>query len=576
MKKVRIISLLLVTLLVLAVMTAGCGKKAPDTSGPADTPSTTPETGGETQTGGDAGEGAETTDDYSEPYTFTHYFNYDWWGIKPWGEDEVSKYLSQKFNVHVEFAKPDADPAAKLNVMISSGDLPDSIMMERDADNIRLARLGLLQPLEPFMAKNPNLQENLLPQTIELLKIDGKLYGIPNWPRRAPTGGNDVWMYNVRIWEDAGKPKLETFEDLYEFAKKAKNDVGKTREGLDVIPLMMDATGDGWRLVNAFYRSFGGVLNGWYTVVDGKYRIAFRDPLFKEAALEVNKWWREGLIAETQFTDTTDQMLEKATNGRIALLYYDHSQDDTNHFREILRRNYPGDSYEVVDPNPFPPAKGLSPNDIYGDIASTVGWNVTCITTKAENPQRIFDLWTYLLTREGAIIQQYGPPGQLWDSLDDQGLPILKKYEGELTAEERDRLGLWFWMIPGHSDHVDTVKYAINDKLPEDKRNWVVWVQAHILTPTKVISDEFVGIGDVIDPQSDLGVNRTLCEDYIAANFPQVIMAKSTEEAEKIFDDIIKFLDENGMPAIEEEYDKKYQDNVKRYGTVLNKGRYAK
>ncbi|MBM7582198.1 ABC-type glycerol-3-phosphate transport system substrate-binding protein [Caldicoprobacter guelmensis] len=574
MKKFRILSLFMVVFIILAIVASGCGKKAPDTSKPAETSETAKESeqGTESESSTESGESGE----YSEPYTFTHYFNYDWWGIKPWGEDEVSKYLSKKFNVHVEFAKPDSDPAAKLNVMISSGDLPDSIMMDRGPDNIRLARLGLLQPLEPFMTKNPNLQENLLPQTIELLKIDGKLYGIPNWPRTAPTGGNDVWMYNLRIWQDAGSPKLETFEDLYAFAKKVKTDVTKTREGLSTIPFMTDATGDGWRLANAFYRSYGGVLNGWYTVLDGKYRLAFRDPVFKEVSLELNKWWREGLIAETQFTDTTDQILEKATNGRIALFYYDHSQDDNNHFRKILKKNHPDDSYELVQPNVFPPAKGLSPNDIYGDITSTVGWNVTCITTKAKNPQRIFDLWTYLLTREAAIIQMYGPPGFLWDTLDDQGLPILKKAEGELTAEERDRLGLWFWMIPGHSDHVDTIKFAVNDKLPEEKRNWVVSMQAHIVTPTKLLSDEFVGIGDVIDPQSDLGIQRTLCEDYIKANYPKVIMAKSPEEAEKVYEDIIKFCDQNGMPQIEETYDKKYQDNVKRFGTVLKKGRYAK
>jgi len=573
MKKFRFLSLFIVAFFILAVLVSGCGRKEPETSTPAETPET--EKGSEEGTGTNSESSGESGEDL-EPYTFTHYFNYDWWDIKPWGEDEVSKYLSKKFNIHVEFSKPDSDPAAKLNVMISSGDLPDSIMMDRGPDNIRLARLGLLQPLEPFMEKNPNLQENLLPQTIELLKIDGKLYGIPNWPRRAPTGGNDVWMYNLRLWQDAGSPKLETFEDLYAFAKKIKTDVPKNREGLPTVPFMTDATGDGWRLANAFYRSYGGVLNGWYTVIDGKYRLAFRDPVFKEVSLELNKWWREGLIAETQFTDTTEQMLEKATTGRIALLYYDHSQDDTNHFRQILRKNIPGDSYEIVQPNPFPPAKGLLPNDIYGDITSTVGWNVTCITTKAEKPQRIFDLWSYFLTREAAIIQMYGPQGHLWDTLDDQGLPILKKAEGDLTAEERDRLGLWFWMIPGHSDHVDTIKFAVNDKLPEEKRNWVVSMQAHILTPTKLLSDEFVGIGETIDPQSDLGIQRTLCEDYIKANYPQVIMAKSPEEAEKVYEDIIKFCDENGMPQIEETYDKKYQDNVKRFGSVLKKGRYAK
>lgn len=48
-------------------------------------------------------------------------------------------------------------------------------------------------------------------------------------------------------------------------------------------------------------------------------------------------------------------------------------------------------------------------------------------------------------------------------------------------------------------------------------------------------------------------------------------MAKSTEEAEKLYNDMISFVDQNGMPEIEKTYDAKYQENVKNYGTGLKK-----
>lgn len=48
-------------------------------------------------------------------------------------------------------------------------------------------------------------------------------------------------------------------------------------------------------------------------------------------------------------------------------------------------------------------------------------------------------------------------------------------------------------------------------------------------------------------------------------------MAKSTEEAEKLYNDMIFFVDQNGMPEIEKTYDAKYQENVKNYGTGLKK-----
>jgi len=562
MKKVRILSLL-VAILVFTAFVAGCGQNAATTS--------------ETTTAAPAGETtaavSEAAPQDTEPYTFTHYFNYDWWGLKPWGVDLVSKTLQQKFNVTVEFSKPDSDPQAKLNVMISSGDLPDSIMMDRGVDNVKLAQLGLLQPLEPFMEKNPNLTENVLETTRELLKIDGKLYGIPNWSRKAASGGNYAWVTNQRLYQAAGSPKLETFEDLYAFAKKVKTDVPKNKEGLTTIPVITDATADGNRLSRAFYRSFGGYMEdgSWYASVGGKYQLIFRDAVYKQASMEMNKWWREGLFSPTQFTDTGDQILEKIVAGRTALLWYDQSTNETNKFRTILKESFPDDSYEMVAPFPYPPANGLSKDKIYADHQGTLGWNVTCITKNAEKPQRIFDLWSYFLTKEACILQMYGPQGENWDTLNEKGLPILKKAESELKSEEIDRLGAWFWMIPGQSDNVDSTKFAVNDMQPAEKQNWVIKNQAHVITPLMWLSDEFSNIPQTVDPKSDAGIARTLCEDYIKANYPKVIMAKTEAEAQKIYDGIIEFCDKNGLAKVEEAYNNKYQENVKLVGTGLKK-----
>lgn len=562
MKKNRFLSLL-AAILIFASLITSCGQNA---ATPTESPKTADSSAAETTS-------AEPAVQELEPYTFTHYYNYDWWDIKPWAEDEVSKALKKKFNVTIEFSKPDSDPKAKLNVMISAGDLPDSIMMDRGPDNINLAKLGLLQPLEPLMEKNPNLQENLLPTTLEMLKIDGKIYGIPNWPRKAASGGNDVWIYNDRLYKQAGSPKLETFEDLYNYALKVKTDIPKNKEGLPTIPMITENTGDAHqRYARAFFRSFGGVLdNVWYSVQNGKYQLAFRDPVFKQASMEINKWWRAGLISETQFTDTTEQVLEKIVAGRTALLWYDQSQDEAKKFRRILKESFPDDSYEMVSPFPFPPANGLPTSKIYADYQPTIGWNVTCIAKSAKNPQRIYDVWSYLLTQEAAILQMYGPQGDYWDTLNEQGLPVLKKPESELTSDEINRLGLWFWMQPGQSDHVDKTKFAVNAMQSKEKQNWVINNQSNVLTPIMWLSDEFVGIPDSIDPKSNEGINRTLCEDYIKAQYPKMIMAKTEEEAQKIYQGIIDFCDKNGMPKVEELYDKKYQANVKLVGTGLTK-----
>lgn len=296
-----------------------------------------------------------------------------------------------------------------------------------------------------------------------------------------------------------------------------------------------------------------------------------RDPVFREATMEANRWWREGLFAETQFSDSREQILERIVAGRTALLYYDQSVNETNKFRTILQESFPDDSYEMVSPFPYPPAKGLSTSQIYADHKESVGWNVTVITTSAEKPQRIFDLWTYLLTPEAAVIQMYGPQGMNWDTLDAEGMPILKRAESELSSDEIDELGAWFWMIPGQSDNVDSTKFAVNAMQPPELQNWVINNQANVLTPIMFMSDEFIGIADSIDPTSDVGIVRSLIEDHIEAEFPKVIMASTAEEAESIFQGIIEFADENGFAAVEAAYNEKYQANVALVGTALTR-----
>ena len=517
---------------------------------------------------------ADTTDPVEtplEPYTFTHYFNYTWWGLQPWGEDAVSKYLSEKFNIHVEFSKPESDAATELSLMISAGDMPDSIMMDRGVDNQRLADLGLLVPLEPLMEAHRNFQDNVLPTTTDMLRIKGEVYGIPNWSRKAASGGNDAWIYNSRLFEDAGSPSLNTFEDMYNFAIKVRDELPNNREGLRVTPVQFNNTSDAWQVGRAFYRSFGGVQDGWFTVLDGDYSLIFRDPVFRDAVMEANRWWRERLFSETQFTDTGDMILERIVAGRTALLFYDQSQDEVNNYRRILMENFPDDSYEMIKPFPFPPARGLSTNDIYADHQSTVGWNVTSITTSAEQPQRIFDLWSYLLQPEAAILQMYGPQGDYWETLNEDGFPILNFPEAELTTAEINRLGLWFWMIPGQSDNVDRTKFGVNAMQPLDKRNWVASNQSDVLTPIMWLTDEFVGIWDAVDPLSNDGINRTLIMEHIAANFPLVVMARTSAEAETLFDNILSFADANGMGALEQLKNQRYQQNVELVGTGIRR-----
>jgi len=83
-------------------------------------------------------------------------------------------------------------------------------------------------------------------------------------------------------------------------------------------------------------------------------------------------------------------------------------------------------------------------------------------------------------------------------------------------------------------------------------------------------------VTDGIKPTDPEGINKTLVEDYIDQQLPKAMMANSKEKAGAMLDDILKFAVDNGIAAVEKKANAVYQTNVKKIGTQLTKGRYAK
>lgn len=599
----RIIALLMALALIVGVFAAcgdnkgnGTSSAAKDnTSSAADNTDSTP---ADDSTGGDESEAEPTNtsggpDDTSELYEFETYWYYDWAGIKEWGADGFSKYMKEKFNVQITFTKPDADQDSKLQLLLTGGDLPEAMILDRGRVLNNVVRAGALQEIEQFMYDGCTFAEDVGEQTRELLKVDGKLYSIPNWPRapgKASTGGNEQWIVNTHVYNEAGKPSLATLNDLHDYAVKAKelSDGGLTSySGMSIIPFACTNGTNGYYIYRPMFRSMGGrnIVESYFTQEDAKIDLAVRTPLFVEALKEGNRWFRDGLWSPDVFTDNGDQWVEKLTNARPALFWYDFSQDDTNNYRRVPVEKSAGTeqemTYEVIgDPAyadlasfpQFPPADGVEIT--YGDEAGSPGWNVNVITTAAERPQRIFDLFTWMISKEGSDYQVCGgPDGPIWNGEhDEDGLPKLLIDYGAITSTEQDAAGAWMWTQPAHSDYIDTMKFALNDKA--EKKNWTVNIQAHLCTydeenpkiGQKFKTDQCTNLGDAIDPQSDLGVSLKTIQDQCAAQIPQILMAEDDATFDKLLADLVSFCESNDVDSVIAAYQEKYDANIALQG----------
>lgn len=561
---------------------AGCGGGGNSSTTGSSTSSKTESSAAESTSGGDessATTGSSGPDDTTEHYEFDAYYSYQG-SVKPWGEDAASKYMNEKFNIKVNYSCPEADADSKLNLMISSDDLPDVIILDRNANWLKLINLGKLVDINTLKYEGCSFDEDILESTQKLLSVNGGLYGIPNWARKGATGGNMSWMVNHDVYEQLGSPELKTLEDLHQFMLDAKDKGVKTSDDQSIFPWLPRQDDNGFYTVSAIYRSYGNpnLIDTYWSQADNDVKLAVYDDNYIAALKIANQWYKEGLFPETTYTDSNDQFVEKLSNGRAAITYYDFSQDDTNHFRTLLQEK-DGNTYDLLgwelkDSPIYPAADGV--DYVYGEEAGTVGWNVNCITTKAENPQRIFDLYTWMLTKDGSINMMYGPEGGLWEGKDEEGNPILKKPEEELTSDEKNAAGCWFWSQPAHADNVDLTKYAVNEQQPEGSRSWVISIQDHVFTPEdsihpaipgqKFLTDENTGLSLEIDPTDDLGMARQAITDECKMRIPQIIMASDDATFDKLVQDLKDFAESNQVHDIEKIYTDKRASNIELQG----------
>lgn len=561
---------------------AGCGGGGSSSTAGSSTSSKTESSAAESTSGGDessATTGSSGPDDTTEHYEFDAYYSYQG-SVKPWGEDAASKYMNEKFNITLNYSCPEADADSKLNLMISSDDLPDVIILDRNANWLKLINLGKLVDINTLKYEGCSFDEDILESTQKLLSVNGGLYGIPNWARKGATGGNMSWMVNHDVYEQLGSPELKTLEDLHQFMLDAKDKGVKTSDDQSIFPWLPRQDDNGFYTVSAIYRSYGNpnLIDTYWSQADNDVKLAVYDDNYIAALKIANQWYKEGLFPETTYTDSNDQFTEKLANGRAAITYYDFSQDDTNHFRTLLQEK-DGNTYDLLgwelkDSPIYPAADGV--DYVYGEEGGTVGWNVNCITTKAENPQRIFDLYTWMLTKDGSINMMYGPEGGLWEGKDEEGNPILKKPEEELTSDEKNAAGCWFWSQPAHSDNVDLTKYAVNEQQPEASRSWVISIQDHVFTPEdsihpaipgqKFLTDENTGLSLEIDPTDDLGMARQAITDECKMRIPQIIMASDDATFDKLVQDLKDFAESNQVHDIEKIYTDKRASNIELQG----------
>ncbi|WP_062350640.1 hypothetical protein [Bacillus kwashiorkori] len=489
-------------------------------------------------------------DKKEEKTELTWYVNAEWWNTD-FGNDTVTKKLSEDLNINIKFLNGDD---TKLNTYFAGSDLPDIITIfgmesktAKDAAKWALPLNDLADKYDPYFYKVAQ------DQTLNWFQLkDGKTYGYPSYSNTkehydsGAIPGNDAFIIREDIYKAIGSPDMTTPEGFLDALGKIKAQFPK------VLPFGFKgftAEGDAGSL-HVTLQDYLGVP---MVTEDGKWYNRNQDEDYQAWIKVINEAYRKGYISDDTFSDDGTLFEEKISQGKYATALTGGIAQLYTHLQKNFSSN-PSQKYIAIDGPKS--TVGREPTLNQSGIS---GWSVTYISNKVKDPQKAIQLFTYLLSEEGQYLTTYGVEGETF-KFNEEGkaelLPEVAKIKEENIDEYKSKYRLGeFWFF-GH----DTFAVEHGVVQPRESVDQIMAWGTPYLTPHFAIEN--------IDPDQGTAESRTLTNinSQWATTLAQLIRAKDDNAFEKTLNSYKKFLDENNFDSIIKIRDQKVQDNMEKLG----------
>jgi putative aldouronate transport system substrate-binding protein len=518
-------------------------------------------------------------------YAFTCWIAVPGWPTDyKWGEDEVSKFLKEKFKITYTLTAAQTDARQELNLMVASDDLPDAIQFNWGDDGfndfINVAKAGKLVPLDKYLAKYGQYNSIIEKAVRDLCAIDGKHYDIQNWAtnKEYPVA-NAGWVYNKSIIKTVGGTAPTTIDEVTALLKKVKA-ANLVVSNKPVVPLQLGEvttagmTGGYYMILASFgCNVYDDVYTEGYTVpffkkpnynvpASAKLKLCLTSPALVNAVVYLNMLWREGLIPKDYFTLTHEQIRENLSNGQAAM----YTNTDIvgaigGEARPAMLQVQPDNDYVGFV---APAGPGVKPGEVRNWWAPKTGAPMT-VTAKAKEPERIVELWDYLFSNEGSRIANWGPPGTLYSQWDKNQIPTDTasfKQLSALTFEEGRKLGLGLWTWPGNYAYAARGIYETYLKQPADKKDWLMDVYVKYCSPSPWDVSPMFRILPTSD--SPEGIIWKTVDDMLLAAMPKFVQADSEAACRQLIKDTADQAYKAGFAKVETYMTAIWKANVKK------------
>lgn len=485
------------------------------------------------------------------PITVDWFVAYDWYGkVFDPVNNFADKALQTETGITLNIITGDTD---KLNALIMTNELPDIVTFDAIASQrTQLENAGMVLDLEGLASQYaPDLN---IPQSQRdwYRNEDGKWYSAVSYyvgPERgnAEFGGSLVTHNNNYVRTDLltelglTMDDLKTKDGLYNTLKAVK-DQKLQYNGLDVIPM----TG-AYALHLA--QQFGMQLED----ESGKLLAAYQQPEYLEALLFYNQLYREGLLTTDEFTQDITMRDQKVASGQVFFA------------QGWMTVKQPRQSLLSADPN----AKMLYAGHLVGgdngktpyvEATSTAGWTTTMITKNAENPDRIISLFSYLTQESVTLDEEYGYG--CYDIVDGK---VVRRQEAidEYAADYNAAYNKYNMNLQFFVDYMINMKYENVDAVTSELEKDRIAMERDVTV--NVYDDKCFSQVKPLAGTDLAGIDAQVTDHWKTAE-PQMIMASSAEECERLYNEALNQLEALGFSQLMEYQNERFQENKAKLG----------
>lgn len=477
-----------------------------------------------------------------EEITLDWYVNFSWY-TTPWGENLVSKKITEETGVSIKFITPLGNEEEKFNALITSDTLPDIITLgwwENQVDE--MISKGMVYPLNELADKYDTYFWKVSdPQVVAwYTKDDGNLYAYPNssylptdYIENKNIASNQTFLVRKDIYEAIGKPDMSTtkgFKEAVEMAAKRFPMIN----GYPLIPVGAHVFN------NTGCVSFDQYLQNFLAIPfekDGEYYDRYTDKNYITWLKMFRELGAKGLLKEDIFIDQRTQMEEKLARGQYFCMIYQRT--DMSAQQALLYANNPESIYIAIDG-----PKNEDGEDHILPGAGINGWTVTLISKNCEYPDRAIALFSYLMSEHGQKITYLGVEGETYDKMD--GIAVIKPEVKKLINSNRseyDRLygaDNTYWMF---QDNV--MQLAWKPKLEEPYGQLEEWTYPY---------SHYLGQYEIsFDSNTEAGNIDIIIKKLWSATLPKLLLASTEERFDSIMKEFVEKREKLGFQTIIDE-----------------------